>query len=103
MVAQYGGLMAYCRRVTLQFDQQRAMPCLQYLRLEERYDAAVRSWAEMTASSQLFGQPMPLAMKARQRALENKDAAMKSLRVHEQNCSICRRKQGLEFPPIGVA
>jgi hypothetical protein len=102
-VAQYGGLMPSCLWVTLQFDQKRAMACLQYLRLEERYDAAVRNWAQMTASSQLFGQPMPLALKARQRALENKDAAMRSLRVHEQNCSICRRKQRLGFPPTGVA
>jgi hypothetical protein len=83
--------------------RKEAMACSQYLRLEKRYDAAVRSWAQMTAASQLFGQPMHLEMKALQRALENKDAAMKSLRVHERNCSICRHKPRIHFPPIDVA
>jgi hypothetical protein len=79
------------------------MPCSEYRRLQQHYEAAFRSWAQLMASSQLLGQPMYLTMKVRQRALDNKEAAKNILNIHEQDCSICRRKPMTGFPPAGVA
>jgi hypothetical protein len=58
------------------------MPCSEYLRLEQRFEAALRSWVQsMASSSQLFGQPMYLTVQARQRALEDRNAAKNRLWV----------------------
>jgi hypothetical protein len=65
------------------------MPCPEYLRLEQRYEAALRDWVQ---SLQLFGQPKYLTMQARQKALDERNAAKNHVWVHEQSCSICLRK-----------
>ena len=80
------------------------MPCSEYLRLEQRYEAALHNWVQsMASSSQLFGQPMYLTLQARQRALEDRNAAKNRLWVHEQSCSICRRKPRSGIQPSNVA
>ena len=62
-----------------------SMPCPEYLRLEQRYEAALRNWVQSMA---LVGQP---TVEARQRAMENRNTAKERLWVHEQSCSICLR------------
>jgi hypothetical protein len=77
------------------------MPSSEYLRLEQRYEAALHNWVQsMASSSQLFGQP---TVQARQRALEDRNAAKNRLWVHEQSCSICRRKARSGIQPSNVA
>jgi hypothetical protein len=66
------------------------MPCPEYLRLEQRYEVALRNWVQSLASSQ----PNYLAAQARQKALDEKNAAKNHVWVHEESCSICRRKPG---------
>jgi hypothetical protein len=79
------------------------MPCSEYLRLQQRYEAALHHWAEIMESSELLGQPMYLTVKVRQRAMDNQKAAKNSLNVHEQGCSICRRKPRPGIQPSNVA
>ena len=59
------------------------MPCAEYLRLERRYEDALRNWVQSMASYLTV---------ERQRALEDRNAAKNRLWVHEESCSICRRK-----------
>jgi hypothetical protein len=61
-----------------------SMPCPEYLRLEQRYEAALRNWVQSMASS--------LTVQARQKALDDRKAAKILVCVHEESCSICRRK-----------
>ena len=61
-----------------------SMPCPEYLRLEQRYEAALRNWVQSMASS--------LTVQARQKALDDRKAAKNLVWVHEESCSICRRK-----------
>jgi hypothetical protein len=65
------------------------MPCPEYLRLEERYEAALRNWVQSMAS---FGQPKYLTVQARQKASDERNAAKNLVWVHEESCPICRRK-----------
>lgn len=60
-----------------------SMPCPEYLRLERRYEVALRNWVQSMASYLTVEQ---------QRALEERNAAKNRLWVHEQSCSICLRK-----------
>jgi hypothetical protein len=64
------------------------MPCPEYLRLEQRYEAALLNWVQSMALSQ----PKYLTIQARQKALDERNAAKNLVWVHEQICSICRRK-----------
>ena len=66
-----------------------SMPCPEYLRLEERYEAALRNWVQSMAS---LGQPKYQTVQARQKALDERKAAKNLVWVHEESCSICRRK-----------
>ena len=61
-----------------------SMACPEYLRLEGRYEVALRNWVQSTALSE--------PMQARQKALDEKNAAKNLVWVHEESCSICRRK-----------
>jgi hypothetical protein len=64
------------------------MPCPEYLRLEQRYEAALLNWVQSMALSQA----KYLTMQARQKALDERNAAKILVSVHEESCSICRRK-----------
>jgi hypothetical protein len=66
-----------------------SMACPEYLRLEEQYEAALRNWVQSMAS---FGQPKYLTVRARQKALDERNTAKNLVWVHEESCPICRRK-----------
>ena len=56
------------------------------------YDAAKRHWAQIQASSQLFGQATYMTLEVKERALVERNAAKARLTMHEQNCNTCRAK-----------
>jgi hypothetical protein len=66
------------------------MVCPEKLRLQQLYDASVRRWAQIQASSQLFGQPTHMTLEVRKRALAERVAAKARLIMHQQNCKTCR-------------
>jgi hypothetical protein len=65
------------------------MACLEKIRLQQLYDAALRRWAQMQASSQLFGQSTYLTEEVRKRALAERNAAKARLSMHQQHCKKC--------------
>lgn len=71
------------------------MHCPDYLRLQQRYEAALRNWVQ---SVPLFGQTTYQIMQARQKALDESNEAKDRVWVHEQSCSICLRKLA-SIPP----
>jgi hypothetical protein len=75
-----------------------AMPCLEYIRLRQLYEAALRYWGQILLSpkaTELFDAPARHAAQLRQNALDERDAAGALLFVHEQHCSVCRAKPKL--------
>jgi hypothetical protein len=66
------------------------MVCPEQIRLQQLYDASVRRWAQIQASSQLFGQPTDLTLEIKKRALAERVAAKARLIMHRQNCNTCR-------------
>lgn len=65
------------------------MVCVEKRRLQELYDAANRRWAQIQASSQLFGQATYMRLEVKERALVERNAAKARLTMHEQNCKRC--------------
>jgi hypothetical protein len=66
------------------------MECPELIRLQQLYEASVRRWAQVQASSQLFGQPRDMMLEIRKRALSERIAAKARLVMHKQNCNTCR-------------
>jgi hypothetical protein len=68
------------------------MACLEKIRLQQLYDAALRRWAQIQASSQLFGQSTYMTEEVRKRVLAERNAAKARLTMHKQHCKKCRPK-----------
>ena len=64
--------------------------CAEQIRLQQLYEAAVRRWAQIQASSQLFGQPADMTFEVRKRALTERVATKARLILHQQSCKTCR-------------
>ena len=67
-----------------------SMMCPEQIRLQQLYEASVRRWAQIQASSQLLGQPADMTLGARKRALAARVDAKARLVMHQQNCKACR-------------
>jgi hypothetical protein len=67
------------------------MTCTEKIRLQQLYEVSLRCWAQMAASSQLFGQSTHLTDDVRKRVLNDRNAAKDRLLMHQQNCKACRR------------
>jgi predicted ArsR family transcriptional regulator len=81
------------------------MSCLQYLRLRQHYDAALRRWAQLELSAHdpdVLDASARLAEVVRQKGLRERNEASERMRLHEQNCPVCNL---LRKPrrPIGLA
>jgi hypothetical protein len=66
------------------------MMCPEQIRLQDLYEASVRRWAQIQASSQLLGHPTDATLELRKRALATRVAAKARLIMHQQNCKTCR-------------
>jgi hypothetical protein len=68
------------------------MSCPEYLRLRQHYDVALQRWAETELSSdrpEVIVASARLAEVIRQKALNERNAAIERMRLHEQNCPTC--------------
>jgi hypothetical protein len=73
------------------------MPCPEYARLRQLYEAALRHWGQILLSSEgteLVGAPGRLAAELKQKALYERDAANGRMRLHKQDCPVCKGKAG---------
>jgi hypothetical protein len=67
------------------------MACPERLRLQQLYEVSLRRWAQIAASSQLFGQPAFLTDEVRLRVIADRNAAKNQLLIHQEKCKTCRR------------
>ena len=67
------------------------MACPERLRLQQLYEVSLRRWAQVAASSQLFGQSTLLTDEVRLKVLADRNAAKSRLLVHQEQCKTCRR------------
>jgi hypothetical protein len=72
--------------------------CPERLRLQQLYEVSVRRWAQVAASSQLFGQLTFLTDQVRLRVLADKNTANNRLLLHLQKCKVCRRSEMVVKP-----
>lgn len=78
---------------------EHTMACPERLRLQQLFEVSVRRWAQVAASSQLFGQPTSLTDDVRLRVLADRNAAKNRLLAHQQKCKRCLRSRMPGFPP----
>ena len=67
------------------------MACPERLRLQQLYEVSLRRWAQVAASSQLFGQSTLLTDQVRLKAIADRNAAKNQLLMHQEQCRTCRR------------
>jgi hypothetical protein len=68
------------------------MACPDKVRLQQLYEVAVRQWAQVQATFQLFVPPTLLTEAVRKKALAERNAANNRLVMHQQNCKTCNPK-----------
>ena len=68
------------------------MTCLEYHRLLQLYEAALRRWEQVLWSSKadVPGIPERLASEMKQSAFLERNAAHERMRAHKQSCSVCK-------------
>ena len=66
------------------------MACPEKIRLLQLYEAAIRRWAQLQASSQLLAQSTYLTEEVRKRTLIECNAAKARLTMHQRHCTKCR-------------
>jgi hypothetical protein len=69
------------------------MGCLERVRLQQLYDAAVRRWGLIHNASQISGDNTWLVQEVERRALIERDAAKDRLELHERRCEACARRR----------
>lgn len=67
------------------------MACPERLRLQQLYEVSLRRWAQVAASSQLFGQSTLLTDEVRVKILADRNAAKNRLLIHQEKCKTCLR------------
>ena len=67
------------------------MACPERLRLQQLYEVSLRRWAQIAASSQLFGQSTLLTDQVRLKVIADRNAAKNRLLMHQEQCKTCRR------------
>ena len=75
----------------LKRSEQPPMACPERLRLQQLYEVSLRRWAQIAASSQLFGQTTFLTDEVRLRVIADRNAAKSRLLIHQEQCKACRR------------
>jgi hypothetical protein len=65
------------------------MTCLEKVRLQQLYEAAVRRWGHIHGSSQISGENTWLVQEVLRRALIERDAAKDRLKLHQRRCEVC--------------
>jgi hypothetical protein len=75
----------------LKRSDQPPMACPERLRLQQLYEVSLRRWAQIAASSQLFGQATFLSDEVRLRVVADRNAAKSRLLMHQEQCKTCRR------------
>jgi hypothetical protein len=70
-----------------------AMPCPEYNRLRQHYEAALRHWGHVILSpdARLVGARARQAAEIRQTAFGERDAAKERLDAHTLTCPACKR------------
>jgi hypothetical protein len=69
------------------------LPCLDYLRLRQLYEGALRHWAQLQKSliaTELVGDTATYATQLKDNASKERDAAKQRLFEHWWGCSICK-------------
>jgi hypothetical protein len=67
------------------------MTCLERVRLQQLYEAALRRWGQIQEASQMSGDNTWLVQEVKRRALIERDAAKDRLALHRRRCEICSR------------
>ena len=71
-----------------------SMSCLEKVRLQQLYEAALRRWGQIHhESSQISGDNIWLVQEVKRRTLIERDAAKARLDLHEQRCETCARRR----------
>ena len=68
------------------------MSCPEYLRLRQRYESALRRWADVELSSKgrnFFDAPVHLTAEIKEGALKERNATRNRMCFHEENCPVC--------------
>jgi hypothetical protein len=67
------------------------MVCLEYNRLRQHYEAAIRRWEHvlLAPDAKLVGALARQAAEVKRKAFEERDAAKERLSAHELTCSTC--------------
>jgi hypothetical protein len=76
-----------------QLHHTKSMACLEKVRLQQLYEAALRRWGQIRDASQISGDNTWLVQEVKRRALIERDAAKDRLELHEQRCETCARRR----------
>jgi hypothetical protein len=76
-----------------QLHHTESMACLEKVRLQQLYEAALRRWGQIRDASQISGDNTWLVQEVKRRALIERDAAKDRLELHEQRCETCARRR----------
>ena len=68
------------------------MSCLEKVRLQKLYEAALRRWGQIHAAVEI-GDNSWLVQEVLRRTLIERDAAKDRLELHEQHCETCIRRR----------
>jgi hypothetical protein len=78
------------------------MTCLEKVRLQQLYEAALRRLGQIHhGSSQISGDNTWLVQEVKRRALIERDAAKDRLELHQRHCEVCARRR--PRPRVDVA
>jgi hypothetical protein len=67
------------------------MTCLEKVRLQQLYEAAVRRWGVIREAPRIPGDNTWLVQEVLRRALSERDAAKDRLELHQRRCELCGR------------
>jgi hypothetical protein len=70
------------------------MICLEKVRLQQLYEAALRRWGQILEAPQIPGDNTWLVQEVLRRALIERDAAKDRLQLHQRRCEMCSRSKG---------
>ena len=73
-----------------------AMPCPEYMRLRQLYEAALRGWGDVLLAQHagLLAGDVQSALKYRKNVADERDAANKRMKDHKRICLLCAGKAG---------
>ena len=68
-----------------------ALPCADYVRLRQQYDAALQRWGDVLLAQHagLLDGDVQSALKYRKNVADERDAANQRLEDHKRSCPVC--------------